>query len=862
MLKLRIFWVTALLWLVCLTPHIAGAQTLTTFTSEASYTAALPSAGVTTTVEGFTSITAVRPVPTVTPEQWNGFTLIAQGTSDFGSSTYCVSLRTCLNWTPSPPTLPGIYTAVADPAFGNGRVTFAPAARAFGFGLEYWDWNDGSQRSQIVVTLSNGAVFNVTGPTTVSGAAGGFIGFRIDQTSVNAGITIASVAWVALPSNSEIIGIRNVRVSVSNPLVVTNTNDSGAGSLRAAIQFANAQSGASTISFAIPGAGPHTITLSSILPNLTANGLTIDGTTQSGTQCRDLWAGNGHDLRVNVRGGGFNGFQLGAANQTIRGLSLTGFDNAVFTVAGSSNATIQCNYLGLLANGTSSANARGVLVRGASARIGGLNAGQGNVISANVVAGVVTEAGSTDTAIRGNFIGTDPAGMAARANGVAINNFMGTATWRDITRNLISGNNGGAGIMLETDDRIGPSDGQIRIQSNIIGFNRTSSAQLLNAGDGIRFSSDSITTVLIGGAGSSEGNEITGALNGIAIANASDVTIQGNVIASASQSGVNVNSNGSNIRLIGNTIRDNSRNGIQLENATRAALLGNRIFANGLLGIDLGNNGVTANDAGDGDAGANDLLNFPQINRAIVSAPTQLTYRVTLDAPAAANGYRIEFFANSVADPNGFGEGERYLGHVDVNHAGGVQSYTGTLATLQPVAIGDIISATTSRRTAGGSWDISSEFSAVATADGVAALTVAISSEVFVPPADNPFATPGNDILLTTTVSNAGTGSTDADSIFVAIRLDPAHAFYNAVTPALGGIVGFQSGTPGLTLTPTTDLRFSDSAAAPASFAQCTYTPAAGYDPQVRHVCLNPKGTLPGGGPAGQFVVQLRSQIE
>ena len=156
---------------------------------------------------------------------------------------------------------------------------------------------------------------------------------------------------------------------------------------------------------------------------------------------------------------------------------------------------------------------------------------------------------------------------------------------------------------------------------------------------------------------------------------------------------------------------------------------------------------------------------------------------------------------------------------------------------------------------------MTSEFSAVATADGVAALTVTMSSEVFEPPADNPFATPGNDILLTTTVSNGGNGSTDADTIFVAIALDPAHAFHNAVTPAFGGVIGFQSGSPSLTLTPGTDLRFSNDAAAPTPFAQCTYTPASGYDAQVRHVCLNPKGTLPSGTPQGEFTIRLRARI-
>ena len=881
------------------------------------------------------------------------------------------------------------------------------------------------------------------------------------------------------------MGAFSIRPSPS-PGIVTNTNDSGTGSLREAVTWANTAPSPATVTFAIPGAGPHTITLASALPTITANGVTIDGTTQSGTQCRDLWAGSGHDLRVNVRGnGGIDGFRMGGANQTIRGLSVSGFNNAVVPMGGSSNAVIQCNYLGLLADGSSNANGgRGVEVLGAGGRIGGLNAGQGNVISANNVAGIVTTVGTSDTAIQGNFIGTDPTGTIARANGTAINHFFGAATWRDITRNLISGNN--IGIALESDDAISASTDQIRIQRNRIGFNRNLDALLPNGTNNaaIQFSPGSITNVLIGGDASTEGNEIAGSRDGIVLqgvsnirirgntiarsgsrgiwvenssnitiggtagtegnriggnasdgirllANSSGITILGNLIqplaitggtfangehgiaidgasnvvigdgtasgrnviagnglqaiigtgsiatvaingnyvgitasgnaaalnaansnqfnkdamAFASATGTNLlisnnvigghdaalitfwafNGNGiavqgnklgvgadglsqitsgnieplihvgggstfsnlliggnapgqgnviafggnngiqlemaGNAQIIGNTIRNNTSSGVNLQGTTTAAIISNRIFANGLIGIDLGENGVTLNDAGDGDSGPNDLLNFPEIDRAIVNGANQLGYNFTLDAPAAASGYRIEFFANSAADPSGHGEGERYLGAVDIIHGGGAQSYTGTLTTLEPVAIGDVISATTTRRTAGGAWDITSEFSATATADGVAQLAVTITSEVFDPQPANPFATPGNDMLLTTTVSNDGTGSTDTDSIFAVIAIDPNHAFRNDVTPGFGGVVGFSTSAPALTFTPGTDLRFSNGSTPPASLAQCTYSPAPGYDSQVRYVCFNPKGTLPSGTANGQFYLQLRARI-
>src|SRR4051812_22759847 len=47
---------------------------------------------------------------------------------------------------------------------------------------------------------------------------------------------------------------------------VTNTLDSGAGSLRTAITSANNAAGADTIAFAIPGTGTHTITPATALP--------------------------------------------------------------------------------------------------------------------------------------------------------------------------------------------------------------------------------------------------------------------------------------------------------------------------------------------------------------------------------------------------------------------------------------------------------------------------------------------------------------------------------------------------------------------------------------------------------------------
>src|SRR5262245_32724748 len=66
-------------------------------------------------------------------------------------------------------------------------------------------------------------------------------------------------------------------------LVVTNTSDSGAGSLRQAILSANSTTNVpDIINFAIPGTGPFTITPATPLPNVT-DPIVINGYSQSGS---------------------------------------------------------------------------------------------------------------------------------------------------------------------------------------------------------------------------------------------------------------------------------------------------------------------------------------------------------------------------------------------------------------------------------------------------------------------------------------------------------------------------------------------------------------------------------------------------
>ncbi|MBD2461131.1 DUF4347 domain-containing protein [Oscillatoria sp. FACHB-1407] len=398
---------------------------------------------------------------------------------------------------------------------------------------------------------------------------------------------------------------------VVDPLIVTNTNDSGVGSLRAAIDFANSNPDASTITFNIPGGGVQTINLLSALPTLNSQ-VTIDGTTQPGFADSPLIVLNGASA-----GAGVNGLTLNNSN-TIRGLVIQGFNGSGILISGSSNV-VQGNYIGTNALGTGAiANTdNGIRISGNGNFIGGSLAGQGNVISGNGDQGIAI-LGNNNT-VRGNIIGLAANGTAALGNlddGILItlsasNNTIGGTTTGD--RNVIGSNsNNGVSISTGAANNI--------VQGNYIG----------TAADGITARGNGIHGVSIG----------NGAINN---AIGGTTAVSGNLIANNGADGVSV----FGTSTTGNTVQ------------------GNSIFSNAGLGIDLGNNGVTANDAGDGDAGANGLQNFPVITGASSNSFFGTSLAGTLNSTATTT-FRLEFFSNTTADGSGNGEGQTFLGTVDV----------------------------------------------------------------------------------------------------------------------------------------------------------------------------------------------------
>src|SRR5580704_15568904 len=133
--------------------------------------------------------------------------------------------------------------------------------------------------------------------------------------------------------------------AMATTFTVSSLTDSGQGSLRAAIQAANASTG-STIAFGVSG----TISLSSALPDIVSQ-VTIDGSTALGFSPTTGTPVVSINFSINP---GLN-IAVGADGSMIKSLSLVRARNAAVTVR-ASKVTVQGNYIGLLVNGTPAGN--------------------------------------------------------------------------------------------------------------------------------------------------------------------------------------------------------------------------------------------------------------------------------------------------------------------------------------------------------------------------------------------------------------------------------------------------------------------------------------------------------------------------
>ncbi|HEY0100956.1 MAG TPA: hypothetical protein VGB76_18555, partial [Pyrinomonadaceae bacterium] len=301
---------------------------------------------------------------------------------------------------------------------------------------------------------------------------------------------------------------RNTQASTGTTFVITNNNDSGAGSLRDAITAANASPGTDTIAFNLPpGAQKIEVGLAFPLPlpDIT-DPLIIDGTTQPGYDGKPLVVLSGAKLFK----ADSHGLTILSGSTVVKSLVINGFVSAGIHMKEKGGNVVQNCYIGTDPGGTQHVgNNAGVYLLGSSGNlIGGAAAGDGNVLAGNRGPDIHLGIGSHSNQVSGNMIGTDVSGSIALKQGSqTFSIFSGS-------NNVIGGNTPGArnviigGLTIDGDTPYGASTGN-HVKGNYIGLNRAGTAALNPVGSGVSIGSRS-TGNLIGGTTPGERNIISG----------------------------------------------------------------------------------------------------------------------------------------------------------------------------------------------------------------------------------------------------------------------------------------------------------------------------------------------------------------
>jgi hypothetical protein len=444
-----------------------------------------------------------------------------------------------------------------------------------------------------------------------------------------------------------------------------------------------------TINFDIPGTGVQTIELGSYLFEITEP-MIIDGYTQPGTvqNTNNFEDGLNFELMIEIdasNSGSGPAMSIKADNCTVKGLILNGgpfgvdYEEVFSSTFG--YCTVQGNIIGYDATGTVSAGGSLNFDDCHYNQIGGLNPEDRNLIC-----GLGFE-NSQYNVVQGNYIGTDitgSTGVIGEGGGLlgldgysqfnqiggtepnAGNVFAGSNLnaaigfhGEHVNNNYLCGNN--IGVNAAGNQAIGAFNYGIRLSNyannnyigtvdcgNIIGTNSTGVCVVL-------FEWSAHDNYFVG---NSVGTDITGTI---------DLNSQSGQGAILMNENAYHNIIGGTEDGEGNIIAFNGGKGIVLSNSAGVGngILRNSIHSNGGMGIDLGQNSEQeTNDQGDSDNGPNDLQNYPVITSAILENDTVFVHG-SLNS-LSFNSFRIEFFSNNECDAIGYGEGEIYLGHIDV----------------------------------------------------------------------------------------------------------------------------------------------------------------------------------------------------
>jgi|GEM_PF-1208662 len=481
-----------------------------------------------------------------------------------------------------------------------------------------------------------------------------------------------------------------VGVALGATYTVTDLADSGPGTLREAITQANANPWPDTVVFdtlAFIGGGytpisratqggesAWRITLASDLPDLTDNwGLTILG---------DINGNGTPDVVLDGNAIVSAGLSLVSRWNIIKGLVIGGFTQAGILIANTSQNQVMGCWIGTDPEGVSPyPNLYGILINNAdSNRIGTDINGvgdslEGNIISGNCGVGPVSGfAGAYVIAGHNNQFSGNRIGLGY--TGLPCPNCKGIAIYAGSSYCLIGDSSGFAGRNIISGDSVCGVDiydcNNIWVTHNYIGTDTSGTASGGYQINGIQIDRSTYTRV--------NGNLISGlgVWGGIGISRGSYNHIYENIIG-PDINGDSLGNGGIGIYIYdssqynvvgynpyvpypggGNEIAFNAGAGIVVgQNATDFytvidRLSRNDIYCNGGLGIDLANNGVTVNDAGDVDFGPNFLLNYPVITGA---THYDLGDSTVITGTAAANSTVEIYLATGIVDPTGYGEG-------------------------------------------------------------------------------------------------------------------------------------------------------------------------------------------------------------
>lgn len=590
-------------------------------------------------------------------------------------------------------------------------------------------------------------------------------------------------------------------------------------------------SGVETSIFMIPvSSGAASISLATALPTITRNNLRLDATTQT-VNIGNTNAGTaGSGGSVGVLGTSFPRFNRPEIQIADAAFIFTGVSQAIHGFAlprgsiavSGANAVVRDNFVGVNASGTAeSGSAMAIVFTGANTQI------------------VSNYAAANNSVIRGD----DP-GAGARIN------------FNEVIRASSTPSDTFDGILL-----IGSAT-DARIENNV-------ARDQAGAGIELGFGGGTMNAVVI--------TNNTVRQNGFSGAGQTPNTTPSNEpvgIAAWNYTGI-----GNEISL--NVIEDNAGPGVMLSAASGTRISQNRFSNNRGLSIDLypastdpntmgAPNGPTPNDNGDGDSGANGLLNFP-----VITAATIANGEFSV-AGFARPGSAIELYV-AQPDPTGFGEGLTYLGTFTEGTGdldAGTGSYSGTINGLNQgsdttnrflfrgavpagVSAGVVLTGTA---TLGGQ---TSEFGGNVTVTGgpnlVHAKSVRVESDPF-NNTSNPKSIPGSIQVYTIRITNQAGGAVDNNSIEIVDSI-PA----NTALCGLGSnVVTFQNGTPssGLTFNAASHVSYSSTSGTPPVWGYTPAPDATGCDAAIRHLRIRPQGTMAGSGSGSPyFEVSFRVKV-